>query len=80
MPADRATTGSAVLNMTRQVGSAVGVAVLVAALATGTPHELTQFRRGWLVMIVSGLAALAAVLVGSRSPRPADTGGRGAAR
>jgi EmrB/QacA subfamily drug resistance transporter len=34
LPADRATTGSAVLNMSRQVGSAVGVAVLVALLAS----------------------------------------------
>jgi hypothetical protein len=64
LPADRATTGSAVLNMTRQVGSAVGVAILVALLATGAPHELVQFRRRWLLMIVSGLAALAAVLAG----------------
>lgn len=69
LPADRATTGSAVLNMTRQVGSAVGVAILVALLATGTPHELAEFRRGWLLMIISGLAALAAVLAGARTGR-----------
>jgi hypothetical protein len=32
----RATTGSAVLNMSRQVGSAVGVALLIALTATNT--------------------------------------------
>lgn len=69
LPADRATTGSAVLNMTRQVGSAVGVALLVALLATDTPHELAEFRRGWMLMFISGLGALAAVLAGRRSSK-----------
>src|ERR1700760_1822631 len=34
-PPDRATTGSAVLNMARQVGSAVGVAVVVVVVGSG---------------------------------------------
>jgi EmrB/QacA subfamily drug resistance transporter len=75
LPADRATTGSAVLNLTRQVGSAVGVALLVALLAISTPHEMAEFRRGWLLMFFSGLGALAAVLAGHQAPRhshPAD--------
>jgi hypothetical protein len=33
LAADRATIGSAVLNMSRQVGTAIGVAVLVALTA-----------------------------------------------
>ena len=37
LPPDRATTGSAVLNMSRQIGSAVGVAVLIALTANGNP-------------------------------------------
>lgn len=65
VPADRATTGSAVLNMSRQIGSAVGVAVLVALLATNAPHELSEFRRGWLLMAGAGWAALLTVLIGA---------------
>lgn len=34
LPPDRATTGSAVLNMFRQVGSAIGVAILVTLMST----------------------------------------------
>jgi EmrB/QacA subfamily drug resistance transporter len=64
LPADRATTGSAVLNMSRQIGSAVGVALLVALLATSSPHELGEFQRGWLLVALSGWGAMAAVLVG----------------
>ncbi|MCU1658129.1 MAG: family efflux transporter permease subunit [Pseudonocardiales bacterium] len=40
LPDDRATTASAVLNMARQAGSAIGVAVLVTLLATPHPHSL----------------------------------------
>jgi EmrB/QacA subfamily drug resistance transporter len=61
LPPDRATTGSAVLNMSRQIGSALGVAILVALLATATPHRIVLFQRGWIFMaIVSGATALAA--------------------
>ena len=56
-------TGSAVINMLRQVGLAVGVAVLVAVL--GTPHgpaaTLTAYRHGWEVI---ALASLLAAVVG----------------
>jgi hypothetical protein len=37
LPADRATTGSTVLNVSRQVGSAFGVAILVVLLAGARP-------------------------------------------
>jgi EmrB/QacA subfamily drug resistance transporter len=69
LPADRATTGSAVLNMSRQIGSAVGVALLVALLATNSPHALSEFHRGWLLMAVSGWGAMAAVIVGATRNR-----------
>ncbi len=61
LPADRATTGSAVLNMSRQIGSAVGVALLVALLATSTPDSLAEFRRGWLLIVVGGWGATAVI-------------------
>lgn len=56
---ERATTGSAVLNMSRQIGSAVGVAVLVAL----TPHATIEgFDHAWWVQAGAGLAAGAALL------------------
>jgi EmrB/QacA subfamily drug resistance transporter len=64
LPADRATTGSAVLNMSRQIGSAVGVALLVALLATSTPDSLSEFRRGFVLMALAGWAATAVIAVG----------------
>ncbi|MFJ9779178.1 MFS transporter [Amycolatopsis sp. NPDC101161] len=55
LPADRATTGSAVLNMSRQIGSAIGVALLVALIA-GAPATRT-FDRAWAVQLATGLLA-----------------------
>jgi hypothetical protein len=67
LPADRATTASAVLNMARQVGSAVGVVILVTLLADTPATSLTGYHRGWIFMMVSCLAAtVAATLATSR--------------
>jgi EmrB/QacA subfamily drug resistance transporter len=63
LPAARATTGSAVLNMARQVGSAVGVAVLVALIASQHPDRLGLFDRGWALQFGAATAAAAVVLV-----------------
>jgi EmrB/QacA subfamily drug resistance transporter len=58
LPAPSFATGSAVVNMIRQIGLAIGVAVLVAVIAVPrTPSEqLAAFERGWWVT-----AAIAAV-------------------
>jgi hypothetical protein len=57
----RSTTGSAVLNMSRQVGSAVGVALVVVLLGTAPVHTLGDFHRAWAAEAGAGvLAALAA--------------------
>ncbi|MFJ8028373.1 MFS transporter [Streptomyces sp. NPDC096311] len=56
---ERATTGSAVLNMSRQIGSAVGVALLVALTPQATT---TGFDRAWSVQAGAGIAAAAALL------------------
>jgi EmrB/QacA subfamily drug resistance transporter len=69
LPADRATTGSAVLTMARQIGSAIGVAVLVALLATSDPHSLALFHRGWILEASAALAAAIAIVI--MRPRPA---------
>jgi EmrB/QacA subfamily drug resistance transporter len=69
LPPQAFATGSAVVNMLRQVGLAVGVAVLVAVL--GTPHApgatLSAFQHGWEV--IAG-ASLATALAGAALLRP----------
>ncbi|MBV9793340.1 MAG: MFS transporter [Actinobacteria bacterium] len=76
LPPDRATTGSAVLNMARQVGSAVGVAVVVVAVGTGARPTLAGYHHAWAAEAVAGaLAAVAAAGSGlrgrgTRSGRP----------
>ena len=59
---ERTTTGSAVLNMARQVGSAVGVALLVALLGTSA-DALYLFQRGWAVEIGAAIAAGLSLLI-----------------
>jgi EmrB/QacA subfamily drug resistance transporter len=62
LPPHAFATGSAVVNMLRQVGLAVGVAVLIAILgsATDPAQRLSAFRHGWTVIaataVVSGIA------------------------
>ncbi len=70
LPPQSFATGSAVLNMLRQVGLAVGVAILVAVVGTsgGAAAELSAFRDGWIVIAVSSLLAAAAGGVLLRPP------------
>lgn len=62
LPAHRSATGSAIINSTRQLASALGVAVLVTILgaATGSRHG---YDTGWVIgaglAILAGAAALA---------------------
>jgi EmrB/QacA subfamily drug resistance transporter len=66
LPPDRATTGSAVLNMARQVGSAVGVAVVVVILGTGAAHTVAGFHHAWAAEAIAGLIACLAIAVTAR--------------
>jgi EmrB/QacA subfamily drug resistance transporter len=70
LPPDRATTGSAVLNMSRQVGSALGVAITVVLLAVAKPEALGLYHRVWWFIAATMIAASAISLAGGRS-RPA---------
>jgi EmrB/QacA subfamily drug resistance transporter len=67
LPPDRATTGSAVLNMARQVGSAVGVAAVVVILGTGAATTLTGFHHVWAAEAIAGVLACLAVAVTART-------------
>jgi len=73
LPPHAFATGSAVVNMLRQVGLAIGVAVLIAVL--GSPHTpaqtLTSYQRAsWVIAAISlagGIVGLA-LLAASRRP------------
>jgi hypothetical protein len=65
LPPARLSIGGAVNNTSRQVGSVLGVALLVSVIGSGTsPSELLQgHRRGWLLIAI---AALTAALISTR--------------
>jgi hypothetical protein len=79
LPPHSFATGSAVVNMFRQIGLAIGVAVLIAVL--GTPHSPAATvdvfaRASWVtaaIALLGGLAALA-LLMGRRRTVPAPAG------
>ncbi len=75
LPPTSFATGSAVVNMLRQVGLAIGVAVLIAVL--GTPDSpaqvLAAYQRGWTVIAVIAFAGgvVGFLLLVRRRPAPA---------
>jgi EmrB/QacA subfamily drug resistance transporter len=72
LPPNRFATGSGVLNMSRQIGLALGVAILVALL--GVHPGLAAFHAGFCLPAAGGLAAaLLALSLPSRGARAAAT-------
>jgi EmrB/QacA subfamily drug resistance transporter len=71
LPPDRFATGTAVFGMSRQLGSAIGVAVLIAILADPSPAQLLPaLRDGWRFAAGAGLAAaLSSFAIGPVSQR-----------
>jgi EmrB/QacA subfamily drug resistance transporter len=60
---ERFATGAAILTMGRQIGAALGVAILVAVLGAAT-RSAADFHTAWLITVAGGLAtglALAAI-------------------
>jgi EmrB/QacA subfamily drug resistance transporter len=70
LPPHSFATGSAVVNMFRQIGLAIGVAILIAVL--GTPHSRTAtldvYQRAWFVIAAISFAGalVALALLGRR--------------
>jgi EmrB/QacA subfamily drug resistance transporter len=74
LPPDRFATGSAVLSMSRQIGVALGVAVLVSIIGTPAPGEaLGRFQDGYAFM--TGVALAAAVAMWAIGRVGADVAG-----
>ena len=71
LPPDRFATGSAVLSMSRQIGVALGVAVLVSIIGTPTPENaIASFQDGYTFLTGAALAAAVAIAAMGRL-RPA---------
>jgi EmrB/QacA subfamily drug resistance transporter len=64
LPPHRASTGSGVINMTRQVGYVLGVAITVAILGTPATYAAahTAFQHGWWTVAGAELVAAIACL------------------
>jgi EmrB/QacA subfamily drug resistance transporter len=67
LPPARLATGSAIFAMARQLGSVLGVAILVAVLGHPAPADvLDHFRVAWIVMaLAAGAAAVVASAIGT---------------
>jgi hypothetical protein len=64
LPLARSATGSAIINMSRQIGTVLGVSALVALIATptGFAHAHAVFRHGWWTIAAAGAVAAVSAL------------------
>jgi NTE family protein len=76
LPASRFATGGAIVGCVRQIGAVLGIAILVAVLATATPADpIGPFHDAWRLIASAGLASAALALglgrVRARDPEAA---------
>jgi EmrB/QacA subfamily drug resistance transporter len=70
LPPARIATGIAVQTTGRQLGSALGFAILIAVL--GTPHSAADFTDAWLFMLTASLlAGISLLAIGAPRAAPA---------
>jgi EmrB/QacA subfamily drug resistance transporter len=77
LPAADAATGSGVISMNRQIGTAIGVSLIVAILGTPVDYAAahTAFRHSWWTLAaVTVLAAVAALGMTPRRAAPSAVG------
>jgi len=72
LPAHRTATGSAVVNMSRQIGLTLGVSLLVAIIGTSATYSAVHhgFEVGWLAVVLISAAGAATAL--GMTPKPAE--------
>ncbi len=72
LPVDRSATGSAVINMSRQVGTALGVSVLVAILGRPVSYSAAHaaFVHGWWTFAAVDVGAAVIAVASSRRRQP----------
>jgi EmrB/QacA subfamily drug resistance transporter len=69
LPATRFATGTALFAMSRQIGSALGIAILVAIVGTPAPDEaVAAYGHGWTFVSVAMLASAAVLLAIGPAP------------
>jgi len=71
LPRTRYATGGAISNCFRQIGAALGIAVLIAVLDTPTESDpLTTYQQAWALMALTGaIAGLTGLALGHVRPR-----------